>query len=218
MPPGRAWGAIRHVSVGRPRCWRTRTLCTSPACSIRSRWIRTPFGCSLSASASFSPYRPAAELIPGARTSAHAWAERARHRGRSRTPGPRSDFYTLRRVIPGMGRWSTRYHPRFENKSMTPSSSKPTPRPGQPVRGSRTGRPVMALLDLLGRRWWVTRFRQLRDGDPLTFRESSSPGRATSPRACSTTGCANCARPPSSTLSRARATGSRPKVRTSWRR
>jgi DNA-binding HxlR family transcriptional regulator len=27
------------------------------------------------------------------------------------------------------------------------------PRPGRPVRGSRTGRPVMALLDLLGRRW-----------------------------------------------------------------
>lgn len=25
--------------------------------------------------------------------------------------------------------------------------------PGKPVRGSRTGRPVMALLDLLGRRW-----------------------------------------------------------------
>ncbi|HXJ33078.1 MAG TPA: helix-turn-helix domain-containing protein [Candidatus Eisenbacteria bacterium] len=29
----------------------------------------------------------------------------------------------------------------------------PTPRPGRPVRGSRTGRPIMALLDLLGRRW-----------------------------------------------------------------
>jgi len=28
-----------------------------------------------------------------------------------------------------------------------------SPRPGSPVRGSRTGRPVMALLDLLGRRW-----------------------------------------------------------------
>jgi DNA-binding HxlR family transcriptional regulator len=27
------------------------------------------------------------------------------------------------------------------------------PRPGQPVRGSKTGRPVMAALDLLGRRW-----------------------------------------------------------------
>jgi len=28
-----------------------------------------------------------------------------------------------------------------------------TPLPGKPVRGSRTGRPIMALLDLLGRRW-----------------------------------------------------------------
>jgi DNA-binding HxlR family transcriptional regulator len=27
------------------------------------------------------------------------------------------------------------------------------PRPGRPVRGSRSGRPVMAALDLLGRRW-----------------------------------------------------------------
>ena len=27
------------------------------------------------------------------------------------------------------------------------------PRPGARVRGSQTGRPVMALLDLLGRRW-----------------------------------------------------------------
>ncbi len=28
-----------------------------------------------------------------------------------------------------------------------------SPRPGRPVRGSRSGRPVMAALDLLGRRW-----------------------------------------------------------------
>ncbi len=28
-----------------------------------------------------------------------------------------------------------------------------TPKPGRAVRGSRTGRPVMAALDLLGRRW-----------------------------------------------------------------
>jgi DNA-binding HxlR family transcriptional regulator len=45
------------------------------------------------------------------------------------------------------------------------------PRPGQPVRGSRTGRPVMALLDLLGRRWALRVLWELRDGDPLTFRE-----------------------------------------------
>ena len=28
-----------------------------------------------------------------------------------------------------------------------------TPKPGRPVRSSKTGRPVMAALDLLGRRW-----------------------------------------------------------------
>lgn len=30
---------------------------------------------------------------------------------------------------------------------------KKTPRPGNAVRGSKTGRPIMVLLDLLGRRW-----------------------------------------------------------------
>jgi DNA-binding HxlR family transcriptional regulator len=29
----------------------------------------------------------------------------------------------------------------------------PIPKPGQPVRGSKTGAPIMALFDLLGRRW-----------------------------------------------------------------
>src|SRR5690242_11511884 len=32
------------------------------------------------------------------------------------------------------------------------------------VRGSRTGRPVMALLDLLGRRWTLRILWELRDG------------------------------------------------------
>jgi DNA-binding HxlR family transcriptional regulator len=45
------------------------------------------------------------------------------------------------------------------------------PLPGRPVRGSRTGRPTMALLDLLGRRWALRVLWELRDGDPLTFRE-----------------------------------------------
>jgi DNA-binding HxlR family transcriptional regulator len=57
---------------------------------------------------------------------------------------------------------------------MPASNSKavnPTPLPGQPVRGSRTGRPVMTLLDLLGRRWALRVLWELRDGDPLTFRE-----------------------------------------------
>ncbi len=46
----------------------------------------------------------------------------------------------------------------------------PLPKPGQPVRGSQTGRPIMALLDLLGRRWVMRIIWELR-GAPLTFRE-----------------------------------------------
>jgi DNA-binding HxlR family transcriptional regulator len=42
-------------------------------------------------------------------------------------------------------------------------------KPGAPVRGSRTGRPVMALLDLLGRRWAMRVLWELR-GAPLTSR------------------------------------------------
>jgi len=37
------------------------------------------------------------------------------------------------------------------------------------VRGSRTGRPIMVLLDLLGRRWALRILWELRDG-PLSFR------------------------------------------------
>ena len=37
------------------------------------------------------------------------------------------------------------------------------------VRGSQTGRPIMALLDLLGRRWTLRMIWELRD-DPLTSR------------------------------------------------
>ena len=44
-----------------------------------------------------------------------------------------------------------------------------TPRPGQRVRGSKTGRPLMALLDLLGRRWSLRVLWELRDG-PRSFR------------------------------------------------
>lgn len=38
-----------------------------------------------------------------------------------------------------------------------------------PVRGSRTGRPIMAALDLLGRRWTLRVLWELRDG-PVGFR------------------------------------------------
>ncbi len=38
------------------------------------------------------------------------------------------------------------------------------PRPGQDVRGSTTGRPLMAAMDLLGRRWALRILWELRDG------------------------------------------------------
>jgi DNA-binding HxlR family transcriptional regulator len=38
-----------------------------------------------------------------------------------------------------------------------------TPKPGKPVRGSHTGRPIMALLDLLGRRWMLRILWELRE-------------------------------------------------------
>lgn len=44
------------------------------------------------------------------------------------------------------------------------------PRPGQPVRGSRSGAPVMALLDLLGRRWAMGVVWVLAEIGPTTFR------------------------------------------------
>ncbi len=43
------------------------------------------------------------------------------------------------------------------------------PTPGAAVRGSRSGRPVMALLDLLGRRWALRLLWELREG-ALSFR------------------------------------------------
>ena len=45
-----------------------------------------------------------------------------------------------------------------------------TPRVGRPVRGSKTGRPIMAALDLLGRRSSLRILWELRAGSALTFR------------------------------------------------
>jgi DNA-binding HxlR family transcriptional regulator len=44
-----------------------------------------------------------------------------------------------------------------------------TPKPGRPTRSSKTGRPIMALLDLVGRRWVLRIIWELRGG-ALTFR------------------------------------------------
>ncbi len=45
-----------------------------------------------------------------------------------------------------------------------------TPKPGHPVRGSRSGRPIMALFDLLGRRWTLRILWELREG-PVGFNQ-----------------------------------------------
>ena len=59
------------------------------------------------------------------------------------------------------------------------------PRPGKPVRGSTTGAPVMAIFDLLGRRWAMGIVWQLRDG-PLPFNELRSRCDSISPTILST--------------------------------
>jgi DNA-binding HxlR family transcriptional regulator len=56
---------------------------------------------------------------------------------------------------------------------------------GRRVRGSRTGRPIMAVLDLLGRRWMLRILWQLRDG-PLTFRALRASCDACSPSVLNT--------------------------------
>jgi DNA-binding HxlR family transcriptional regulator len=48
------------------------------------------------------------------------------------------------------------------------------PKPGGPVRGSTTGAPIMALFDLLGRRWAMGIVWNLAAG-PLTFRALQAP-------------------------------------------
>src|SRR5579863_9452435 len=46
---------------------------------------------------------------------------------------------------------------------LMPKPPTPKPRPQRRVRGSRTGRPIMALLDLFGRRWSLRILWELRD-------------------------------------------------------
>lgn len=48
------------------------------------------------------------------------------------------------------------------------------PVPGQPVRGSRSGSPIMAMFDLLGRRWAMGILWTLSEQGPLTFRALQS--------------------------------------------
>mgnify|MGYP003949246581 CR=1 FL=1 len=44
------------------------------------------------------------------------------------------------------------------------------PKPGEPVRGSKSGKPIMALFDLLGRSWALGVIWQL-SRDAMTFRQ-----------------------------------------------
>ena len=44
------------------------------------------------------------------------------------------------------------------------------PQPGSPVRGSRSGVPIMAVFDLLGRNWAMGVLWTLSKGGPCTFR------------------------------------------------
>ena len=55
-----------------------------------------------------------------------------------------------------------------------------TPKPGARVRGSASGRPIMVLLDLLGRRWALRVLWELR-GEPLSFRGLQGACEAVSP-------------------------------------
>lgn len=57
--------------------------------------------------------------------------------------------------------------------------------PKKPVRGSTTGRPIMALLDLLGRRWTLRVLWELRS-DTLTFRQLRERCDAVSPTVLNT--------------------------------
>jgi DNA-binding HxlR family transcriptional regulator len=59
--------------------------------------------------------------------------------------------------------------PKARRKASPAVARKGTPLPGRKVRGSHTGRPVMALLDLASRRWLLRIVWELRHG-PLRFR------------------------------------------------
>lgn len=48
--------------------------------------------------------------------------------------------------------------------------AKRIPRPGSPARGTRTGKPLLVLFDLLGRRWALRLLWELRDGEHAGFR------------------------------------------------
>lgn len=60
------------------------------------------------------------------------------------------------------------------------------PMPGRPVRGSRSGAPIMALFDLLGRRWAMGVLWTLAEAGPVGFAELESRCETISPGVLST--------------------------------
>jgi len=58
-------------------------------------------------------------------------------------------------------------------------------RPGQPVKGSKSGEPIMALLDLMGRRWSMGILWNLAS-QPRTFRDLQSSCDSASPTVLNT--------------------------------
>lgn len=59
------------------------------------------------------------------------------------------------------------------------------PLPGAPVRGSTSGKPIMALLDLLGRRWTLRVLWELHQA-PASFRELQARCEGVSPSVLNT--------------------------------
>jgi DNA-binding HxlR family transcriptional regulator len=60
------------------------------------------------------------------------------------------------------------------------------PTPGEAVRGSKTGVPIMALFDLLGRRWAMGVMWTLCQHGPCTFRDLQSKCETISPAVLNT--------------------------------
>ena len=60
------------------------------------------------------------------------------------------------------------------------------PVPGAPVRGSKSGSPIMALFDLLGRRWAMGVVWTLSEQGPCTFRELEAACETISPAVLNT--------------------------------
>lgn len=70
-------------------------------------------------------------------------------------------------------------------KNVAPLFPTDTPLPGKPVKGSESGRPIMAALNLLSRRWVLRIIWELRDG-PCGFREMQARCNQLSPTTLST--------------------------------